>query len=386
MSGGGMRRSIFLFTLVIVIVFLFAGTSNAYTTYVIKKGDNPYDIAKKFKVKPQDIIKANNLAPRNLKPGVKITIPSNMKDCSPQNKHTKEKDAKLVSCKEKSSVHKSVRPVKLHEASSVHAVKKGDTLSAISKKYSVPVDELKEINNLRSAKLKIGQQIIVKQIVKQYEAKNYTVRKGDTIWSIARKYDLDPDELMEINSLETDALHIGQKILLNAETETKEQKTYEAILSQSPDEHEMEKVTASEEISKIGTQDRLILFAKKLLDIPYRFGGNSLLGIDCSAYVKKVYSLIGIDLPRSARQQFEEGMPVDANELSIGDLVFFRTYASFPSHVGIYLGNNLFIHASSRSKKVTIDSLDTPYYIKRFIGAKRLLEGNEAKDESGAEG
>jgi LysM repeat protein len=168
----------------------------------------------------------------------------------------------------------------MHGDSSVHIVRKGDTLSAISKKYSVPVDELKEINNLRSAKLKIGQQIIVKQIVKQYEAKNYTVRKGDTIWSIARKYDLDPDELMEINSLETDALHIGQKILLKAETETKEQKTYEAILSQSPDEHEMEKVTASEEISKIGTQDRLILFAKKLLDIPYRFGGNSLLGID----------------------------------------------------------------------------------------------------------
>ena len=126
---------------------------------------------------------------------------------------------------------------------------------------------------------------------------------------------------------------------------------------------------------------KIVLFAKKMLDIPYRFGGNSLFGIDCSGYVKKVYSLIGINLPRSAREQFTEGKSVETEELNIGDLVFFKTYASFPSHVGIYLGNNLFIHASSRSKKVTIDSLDTPYYFKRFIGAKRVIQDNNEKPE-----
>ena len=64
-------------------------------------------------------------------------------------------------------------------------------------------------------------------------------------------------------------------------------------------------------------------------------------------------------------------------ELSIGDLVFFRTYASFPSHVGIYLGNNLFIHASEKGKKVRVDNLNAPYFVKRFIGAKRLLTDDE---------
>jgi cell wall-associated NlpC family hydrolase len=83
--------------------------------------------------------------------------------------------------------------------------------------------------------------------------------------------------------------------------------------------------------------------------------------------------MIGINLPRSAREQFHEGMPVDTGDLSIGDLVFFRTYASFPSHVGIYLGDNLFIHASSRGKKVTIDKITEPFYTKRFIGAKRVI-------------
>jgi cell wall-associated NlpC family hydrolase len=84
--------------------------------------------------------------------------------------------------------------------------------------------------------------------------------------------------------------------------------------------------------------------------------------------------MIGINLPRSARQQFQEGNPIDKAELSIGDLVFFRTYAPFPSHVGIYLGDDLFIHASSAKKRVTIDSLTTPFYLKRFIGAKRVIE------------
>jgi peptidoglycan endopeptidase LytE len=87
--------------------------------------------------------------------------------------------------------------------------------------------------------------------------------------------------------------------------------------------------------------------------------------------------MIGINLPRSARQQFKEGELIDKAELSIGDLVFFRTYAPFPSHVGIYLGDNLFIHASSTKKKVTIDNLTTPFYLKRYIGAKRVIETGE---------
>jgi cell wall-associated NlpC family hydrolase len=118
-----------------------------------------------------------------------------------------------------------------------------------------------------------------------------------------------------------------------------------------------------------------------MLNIPYKFGGNSILGIDCSAYVKKVYGFLGMDLPRTAREQFNEGETIDKEELSIGDLVFFRTYASFPSHVGIYMGNNLFIHASPKGKKVKVDNLDTPYFVKRFIGAKRLLtDENKSAD------
>jgi cell wall-associated NlpC family hydrolase len=120
-----------------------------------------------------------------------------------------------------------------------------------------------------------------------------------------------------------------------------------------------------------------MLFAKKMLNLPYKFGGNGIFGLDCSSFVQKVYGFVGQPLPRSAREQFKVGEEINKAELQSGDLLFFRTYASFPSHVGIYIGNNMFIHASSRAKKVQIDNLDTPYYVKRFIGAKRPLSSPE---------
>ncbi len=122
-------------------------------------------------------------------------------------------------------------------------------------------------------------------------------------------------------------------------------------------------------------QARMIRVAKKMLSIPYLWGGATLRGIDCSAYVRKVYGFLNMELPRSAREQFLVGERVEKGDLSIGDLVFFRTYAKYPSHVGIYLGDNRFIHASSLSREVKISSLDLPYYEKRYIGAKRLLFG-----------
>ena len=248
----------------------------------------------------------------------------------------------------------------------IYTIKKGDSLSRVSKKFKVSAKEIRSLNNLKkSAKLKIGQTLIVKKT----GPKTYTVRKGDSINRIAKKFNVDAEELKDINMLDSDSLKPGQKLLLEAQPEIE---TVAINL-----EEEIKNISESEEITGMNAKDRLILFAKKFINIPYKFGGNSIIiGIDCSAYVQRVYSLVGITLPRSARLQFKEGEIVDRDSLSIGDLVFFRTYASFPSHVGIYLGNDLFIHASSKGKKVSIDSLKTPYYFKRFIGGKRFIIDN----------
>jgi cell wall-associated NlpC family hydrolase len=207
---------------------------------------------------------------------------------------------------------------------------------------------------------------------------------GVPLAKIAAKAHMNAAEIREINGLRSDVLKPGQTLRL-ARTSQYADPERDRLTEISPVEQPAtpaevpvkaavpSDVPESQDISQMGLRDRLLLFAKKMLDLPYRFGGNGIFGIDCSAFVQRTFGAVGITLPRSAREQFEVGTEIEKDNLSAGDLVFFRTYASFPSHVGIYLGNNFFIHASSKSKKVTIDSLETPYYVNRFIGARRLV-------------
>jgi len=120
-------------------------------------------------------------------------------------------------------------------------------------------------------------------------------------------------------------------------------------------------------------QKSVIDFAIGFLGIRYRFGGSSIRGMDCSAFVQKVYALAGINLPRTARAQAEYGITVSRENLKPGDLLFFQTYARYPSHVGIYIGNGKMIHASSASRRVIISDIDKDYYLRHFLFAKRIF-------------
>ncbi len=269
-----------------------------------------------------------------------------------------------------------------------YTVKKGDSIYKIAKRFNISVNEIKKANNLKSNKLQIGMQLQIpdkknKITKKSQDTEYHIVKKGETLFRIAKKYNTSVEELKRLNGLNSNKLSIGQKLIVKAPEKPKENisiredEKVPVLASAKTDINkkveEIEEIKASEELSQMSIAERLLLFAKKMLHLPYRFGGNSFSGLDCSFFVKKVYSMVGIELPRSAREQFTVGVPVKKDELQPGDLVFFRTYAKFPSHVGIYLGDNLFIHASTRSKKVTIDSLEAPYYLSRFIGAKRIL-------------
>jgi hypothetical protein len=117
-------------------------------------------------------------------------------------------------------------------------------------------------------------------------------------------------------------------------------------------------------------ENALLKKAYGLLGIKYRFGGTGYAGIDCSAFVKKVFA--SQNLPRTAREQYLLGENIPAEELQKGDLLFFQTYAEFPSHVGIYIGNRLMIHASSQGGRVMISRMDTDYFNSRFLGARRI--------------
>lgn len=367
----------YLLVVSFAVVIISFSISNAAVQYTVKKGDTPYSIAKKFNVSHDDLMRVNAISAKRLQPGSKILIPV----------HSKKKGSKSTVSKNAvtpdADVEKEQSCVENAEGKEpFHIVRKGDTISSLSRMYGLTPRELMELNHLPSTKLRVGQKIALHRV----DPAEYTVQRGDTLWEIAQRFHLTPDELIEINALESDRVKPGQKIVLKRPPQVIEARTYEAVLSSDTHDEQAYEAPTDQPMETTSLQKRIILFAKKMLDIPYRFGGNSLFGIDCSAFVKKVYGLIGIDLPRSAREQFNEGIPVDAKNLTIGDLVFFKTYAPYPSHVGIYLGNNLFIHASSKSKKVTIDSMDTPFYVKRFIGAKRLLDARSLEQNAEIDG
>ncbi len=115
----------------------------------------------------------------------------------------------------------------------------------------------------------------------------------------------------------------------------------------------------------------LIASALSLQGIRYRWGGTSRAGFDCSGFVQHVYRQHGVSLPRTSREQATRGTSVPRNALRAGDLVFFITRGSVISHVGMYIGNNRFVHASSGGGRVRVDSL-TGYYAKRYAGARRV--------------
>lgn len=111
------------------------------------------------------------------------------------------------------------------------------------------------------------------------------------------------------------------------------------------------------------------------MGVRYRNGGTSSQGIDCSAFTASVLSTYaGIRLPRTCREQYQQYPSVNKDEIQIGDLLFFRTRGRSVSHVGIYLGNNKFVHASS-SNGVMVSSKSEPYFSSRFVGARRVPIG-----------
>lgn len=127
--------------------------------------------------------------------------------------------------------------------------------------------------------------------------------------------------------------------------------------------------------------DGVISAARGFLGVRYRFGAESRSATDCSALTQQVYRKEGVRLPRTAHEQFGVGHSVSRGDLKPGDLVFFHTTRSGVSHVGIYKGNNEFIHASSGKGHVTISKLEG-YYARRFVGARRVKGSSSHKSSS----
>jgi cell wall-associated NlpC family hydrolase len=120
-------------------------------------------------------------------------------------------------------------------------------------------------------------------------------------------------------------------------------------------------------------RDRILLDIVDLLGTPYRYGGTERDGIDCSGFTSRLYRGASLpDLPRSTREQYRQGNPVRRDSLLFGDLVFFNTTGESPSHVGVFIEDDVFAHASV-SFGVTLSSLKSTYYRERYVGARRVI-------------
>lgn len=278
----------------------------------------------------------------------------------------------------------------------VHTVKPGESLYAIGKKYQVAPQGIIETNQLNGEKIRAGQKLVIPgaksrenpaaKSVSAAEGETpgspktpaiHKVKKGETLGAIAKKYGAEIEELKKINGLKTSKVKVGQAIRLRLEEDEE---------SGAEESEDGEGITAQKEEPPayvqgngflLGEKSRELLgrVARSFQGFRYTKGGGSINGMDCSSYVQRVYKVFGVDLPRTAREQFRMGYTVAKNALQVGDLVFFkRAKSREPTHVGIYLGDNKYIHTSLTKRQVEIDSLDGRYANLHFIGAKRIEE------------
>jgi cell wall-associated NlpC family hydrolase len=136
-------------------------------------------------------------------------------------------------------------------------------------------------------------------------------------------------------------------------------------------EHQTE-TKKSEENASLNRQ-KMMNIINKHIGTPYKYSGKDERGFDCSGFVSFVYRQSqNMEIPSFSVDQYKLGKSVSQSNLQVGDLVFFNTTGRIPSHVGIYVGENFFAHASSTSG-VTITPLNSSYYTKRYVGAKRII-------------
>ncbi|GLZ17139.1 hypothetical protein Bpla01_06690 [Burkholderia plantarii] len=123
-----------------------------------------------------------------------------------------------------------------------------------------------------------------------------------------------------------------------------------------------------------GKAGDVVVGALNMIGVRYRWGGNSPdSGLDCSGFVRYVFQdTLGMSLPRRAEEMSRVGEKVRMSELKPGDLVFFNTMRRTFSHVGIYIGDNKFVHSPSTGSTIRVDDLESSYWEKRFTGARRL--------------
>lgn len=273
-----------------------------------------------------------------------------------------------------------ITPVAL--AGDYYVVRSGDSLWKIARLHNTTVDRLMALNNLSSDRLQIGDRLKVRggtpsaprgsssrgQVTRNSQAVVYVVQMGDSLWSIAQQHGMTVSDLKALNNLSGELLHPGDKLVV------RNSGTLPVSVQAPVKPASRAAVAPSRGADTDLTPGRnIISTAMDYLGTGYRYGGAGPNGFDCSGFVMYVFGKHGISLPHSSGSQADMGTPVDKTGLQPGDLVFFKTGGSSRiNHVGIYIGDGRFIHASTNTG-ITITDLTSGTYASCYVYARRIL-------------
>ncbi|THF71981.1 peptidoglycan endopeptidase [Deinococcus sp. Arct2-2] len=189
-------------------------------------------------------------------------------------------------------------------------------------------------------------------------AATYTVKSGDTLYSIARATRVDAPTLMKLNRLPSTTIQVGQRLNIGGNAAPVVNRPAAPQVAAAP--------------SRGGVFVRSA--ASRWLGIRYALGGTGGGGIDCSAFTMNVFRTMGINIPRTAAAQWRSGSAVSRRDLRAGDLVFFNTMGRVASHVGLYMGDGMMANANSYHGRTIVEPLfSNVYWASRYNGARRIL-------------
>ena len=379
-----------------LIVLATSGRVEAGSTHVVQPGETLYRIALRYGVTVGALAAYNGLSdPTLIHSGQILNIP-------PRGARDRAKPAPKPpkSAKTPSAQQATQGTVVIRKVTYRYVVSRGDTLFSIARRFGITVAVLKQANGLTSDLIRPGQRLVIPgakvsiripppgpTILVKVPSANDTLSQpapaespstladaGDTV-TVQRPLRVRRGPGSYFTTL---ALVAPQtQLLVTAISEG----WYEVQLPggdsgwvRQEDLREAP-VSRPRDKSNPATGDMVVREAMQYLGVRYVWGGGSNQGLDCSGFIYVVFSAFAPDLLRMASYDyFRMGIPVTQSELQPGDLVFFTTYAPGASHVGIYVGDHRFLHASSSASAVAVSSLDEGYYTARYVGARRLVE------------